>query len=398
MTLHRSPGSLWLAPMLTMLCAQSTCIRLLPSNFHTHKDDPRATPVAHPPGDVVRSEPLPGFMKGLNIGNALDAPREGEWGVHLRRGHFAMAAEAGFDHVRLPVRFSAHAADDPPYALDDDFMERVDWAINQATSHHLGIIVDLHHYNELMKNADHDRERFVALWRQIAARYRDRPSSVAFELLNEPNGKLEPSQLNPLMREALRAVRETNPNRVVLVDSYNWANAEYLSALDLPTDDRQVVATFHCYAPMLFTHQGSHWMDAEYKTDGVVFPGPPTKPLIPVPAAQAKNWTRDWFRAYNAPLAPGDLPPSVKDVLKTFDQAGEFVQKTKLRVYLGEFAAIDNADLPSRERYTRFVREEAERRGMGWAYWDDGGTMKMMNVVEGEFLEPLRDALFLPAK
>jgi hypothetical protein len=67
-------------------------------------------------------------MRGINLGNSLDAPRDGAWGVVLNERHFAMAAAAGLDHVRLPVRFSAHADDGPPYAVDEDFFQRVDWA------------------------------------------------------------------------------------------------------------------------------------------------------------------------------------------------------------------------------------------------------------------------------
>jgi hypothetical protein len=41
------------------------------------------------------------------------------------------------------------------------------------------------------------------------------------------------------------------------------------------------------------------------------------------------------------------------------------------------------------------VRTEAERRGFGWAYWDDGGRFKVMNPFsEGQvWNEGLRRAL-----
>jgi hypothetical protein len=37
----------------------------------------------------------------------------------------------------------------------------------------------------------------------------------------------------------------------------------------------------------------------------------------------------------------------------------------------------------SRENYVWLGRTEAERRGVGWAYWDDGGSFKIMNVSNG---------------
>ena len=40
------------------------------------------------PAIVTKAAPLPGFMRGINLGNGLDAPHEGEWGVVLKERHF----------------------------------------------------------------------------------------------------------------------------------------------------------------------------------------------------------------------------------------------------------------------------------------------------------------------
>ena len=60
---------------------------------------------------------------------------------------------------------------------------------------------------------------------------------------------------------------------------------------------------------------------------------------------------------------------------------------------MGEFGCIDPADQPSRATYVRLVRREAELRGIAWAYWDDGGTMKAMDVKTGNWVTYLQDAL-----
>ena len=128
--------------------------------------------VEAPPAEV-QSLPLPGFMRGINLGNALDAPKEGAWGVTLEPGHFALAKAAGLDHVRLPVRFSAHAAAEAPFTVEPELFARVDWALAQAAAHGLSIIVDLHHYEELMKQPNENADRLVGIWKQIAERYKD---------------------------------------------------------------------------------------------------------------------------------------------------------------------------------------------------------------------------------
>ena len=343
------------------------------------------------PAVRARSAALPGFTRGINLGNGLDAPTEGAWGVTLGESHFQMAARAGLDHVRLPVRFSARAKSEPPFTLDEAFLARVDWAIQQALGNDLSVIIDLHHYVELMKQPDQHADRFVELWRQIARRYRDLPERAVFELLNEPSEALDGKRWNALLARAIAAVRETNPTRTLIIDSYFWASAEWLDELELP-QDANVVASFHMYQPILFTHQGADWMGPEFQTRGVVFPGPPATPIEPLPAARNVAWVKSWFDGYNSLPLP-ENPGGPKTVFDHFQAVEDYIQKSGRRVYLGEFAAVDIADAKSRENYVRLVRQEAERRGIGWAYWDDGGKNRAMNVRSGDWVPFLKAAL-----
>lgn len=147
------------------------------------------------------------------------------------------------------------------------------------------------------------------------------------------------------------------------------------------------------YQPMLFTHQGAGFMPEEYATRGVVFPGPPSQPLEPLPEAARHGWVAEWFKHYNtAPAATN--PSSPARVIDEFDVAQAFADTTHLAVYMGEFAAIQNADPTSRETWVRLVRTEAERRGFGWAYWDDGGDFKALDRKTGTWNPSLIAGLF----
>ena len=42
--------------------------------------------------------------RGMNIGNALEGPREGAWGVMIQDYYFPLIRKAGFDSVRLPIK------------------------------------------------------------------------------------------------------------------------------------------------------------------------------------------------------------------------------------------------------------------------------------------------------
>jgi endoglucanase len=335
--------------------------------------------------------PVLDLKRCVNLGNGLDAPTEGEWGVILSENHFKLAKAGGFDHVRLPVRFSAHALTAAPYTIEEAFFGRVDWAIAQALSQGLAVILDVHHYAELMDDPDAHSARFLAFWEQIAKRYAAQPERLIFELLNEPSKNLKPDKLNPLHKEAIRIVRASNPTRLIMTDSYFWANTEQLVNLELP-DDPNLVAHFHMYQPILFTHQGAPWMEPEFQTTGVIFPGPPATALKPLPAAEKVDWVRSWFAGYNT--VPADRNPGgLATIRAEFDRASAYAAATGRRVYLGEFGVLDKADLASRVRFLTAVREEAEKRGIGWCYWDDGGSFQVMKPREMAWVEPLKRAL-----
>ena len=129
------------------------------------------------------------FKKGINLGNRLEAPNEGDWGGVIQAEDFPFIARRGFDHVRIPIRFSGHALAAAPYTIDAAFFSRVDTVLNQAAAANLAVVVDMHAYDDLAAGVSAHRDRFVALWTQIAGRYQSRPDTVAFELLNEPNGQ-----------------------------------------------------------------------------------------------------------------------------------------------------------------------------------------------------------------
>ena len=49
----------------------------------------------------------PELGRGVNLGDMLEAPREGEWGAVMKAEYFPLIQAAGFNSVRIPVRWSA---------------------------------------------------------------------------------------------------------------------------------------------------------------------------------------------------------------------------------------------------------------------------------------------------
>lgn len=293
--------------------------------------------------DPSASETRDGFYynrligRGVNLGNALEARQEGQWGFVLKEEYFSIIREAGFDSVRIPVRWSAWADERFPYSIDESFFERIDWAISHALEHGLVAIINIHHYHELMKDPGSQKERFLALWKQIAERYQDRPDRLYFEILNEPQEHLSPGLWNVYLREALEVIRHTNPDRAVVVGSANYSQIGDFDELELPKDDRNLIVAFHYYEPFQFTHQGAPWSVDSWPWLGTTWQG---------------------------------TPEERQAIVADFDRAAEWGRRNHRPITLGEFGSYRRAGAEDRVRWTAFVRETAEERQISWSYWE----------------------------
>lgn len=255
--------------------------------------------------------------KCVNMGDHLDAPTEGEWGRPILDSDFAFIKKAGFDSIRLPVRWSAHALAQAPYTIDPAFLARVRHVVDTARAARLNVLLNVHNYEEMATAPAAHVERFAMLWKQIAAAFADTPEkNVWFELLNEPHGALDDSNLLALLTPALAQVRATNPTRPVVIGGSHWGGVPSLATLRLP-DDPYLVVTVHSYEPFDFTHQGATW------------------------------------------LAPGRVPPLGRSFGRAADLADldaslaavrGYMQRTGRQVVLGEYGASDNPGVPLAQR------------------------------------------------
>ncbi len=333
------------------------------------------------------------FKQGINLGNRLEAPNEGDWGGSVLASDFPFIAQRGFDHVRIPIRFSGHALSGAPYTIDATFFQRIDTLLDQAAAAGLAAIIDLHSYDEMVSDPSAERERFLALWSQIAARYQDRPDTVAFELFNEPNTMLD-SVWNDIAAAAINTVRATNPRRLLVVDTVFWADPSKLSLLTLP-DDANLLVAVHVYEPKLFSFQGKSWIGEAYMTTGVIFPGPPAAPISPVQAALDADWAAAWFDDYNTkPAAENPSGPATVDAQIAYLTA--YQSASGRTVYNGEWGPQDAADMASRVNLVTLVREKCEAEGIGWAIWEDPNNMKLFDSSAGTWVTEIIDALLPP--
>jgi len=304
--------------------------------------------------------------RGVNLGNALDAPNEGEWGVTLKEEYFDIIKQAGFDSVRLPVRWSAHALDKPPYTIDPVFMKRVDWAVNCALSRNLPMMLNVHHFNEAYSDPLGQKGKLLAMWKQIAEHYKGYPDILVFELFNEPKKKLTDEIWNTYLKEALAIVRQSNPNRTIVIGPGDNNIVKHLKDLDIPKDDRNIIVTIHYYFPLEFTHQGADWITR----------GDPNSWL-------GTKWT--------------GTDAEKKAVTDEFDTAAAWAKKNNRPMNLGEFGAYKKADMDSRARWTKFVADTAVERGMSFDYWEFcASEFGLYDQQTKSFRKPLLEAVIPP--
>jgi len=300
------------------------------------------------------------MYRGINLGNALEASKEGEWGVVIKDEYFRIIREAGFDTVRIPIRWSAHAENDPPYEIDDKFFKRVDWVVNKSLEQDLITIINIHHYEEIMRDPIGHKMRFLALWRQISEHYKDYPENLYFEILNEPHGRLAEKVWNELLAEALRIIRATNPSRKIIIGPADWNSIYGLKSLVIPEDDKNIIVTFHFYVPFEFTHQGAEW----------VHPSPPVG--------------RKWL----------GTEVERRQIISLLDMAAKWSKEHgNIPLFLGEFGAYRKADIDSRVRWTYFMAREAEKRDISWCYWEFCAGFGAYDPKEKKWREPLLYAL-----
>ncbi len=262
-------------------------------------------PTSQPEPTTPSSEPVV-LRRGVNLGNMLEAPNEGDWGLYVQKEYFALVKEAGFDFVRLPISWDAHADGTEPYTIDPEFFFRADQVVEWALVQDLKIILDFHNYDDMMSNPWGNKDRFLATWKQLAEHFKDYPASVLFELLNEPNDQLDAALWNEDVNAALQIIRAKNPTRDVVIGPVSWNAYDWISTLDVLNDEHLIV-TFHYYLPFQFTHQGAEWVDGSDAWLGTTWDG-----------------TED----------------QKAEIINNFDSVAEWSQRHgNVRILLGEFGA-----------------------------------------------------------
>lgn len=238
---------------------------------------PRSTPKSNSssavPVDYTRGRYMNAILgRGINLGNSWDSDGRDDaaWSNPIRDVDFAIIKAAGFNSVRIPVRWQ-YNSDYSTHTVDPERLAGVIEDINLAIANGLAVVVNFHHYVELncaggghkdrgckydATKFEEEKNHFLLLWAQVASVMNAFPDDmIVFEILNEPvipNVDL----VNQLMLDAYNVIRTHAPNKTIMFEALHGAKFYDIDKMKLPPDGN-IIFSGHYYEPFQYSHQGN---------------------------------------------------------------------------------------------------------------------------------------------
>ena len=359
--------------------------------------------------------------RGLNLGNVLSAPIEGNWAPVVYEQYFIDVKNEGFSNVRIPVdfygnrtsgstnNFSTSAGTESNYngsisdfTVDQNYLDRlqtiVDWSMGQS----LYTVIDFHgaqlkseflttfNSNEPNYTSPSSSKRaadlmkFKSIWTTIADQFINYPDHLIFEVVNEPYFELSVEEMNELNTMIITAIRSTggnNSTRSIIITGGNLAS--YQSPTTISTEiiqsDEYLIASFHYYNPFNFTSSSSA------NSSNFNWGSESEKSIIMNHFNQVKTWSN----LNNIPVTLGEFGA---------DNANGINYSTGLN---GDYGGPVNSD---RVEYHRFIAEQAINRGFSFSAWCSGNKSNKTihlrtdnpstsNSISGVWVTDVKDAL-----
>jgi len=176
---------------------------------------------------------------------------------YVTREDVALLHRAGFNAMRVPLHSSLFESDEA------EGFRLLDRLVAWSRAEHLYVILDLHAapggqtgtniddsagYPWLYQSAQ-EQEHLIAIWRRLATHYRDEPTVLGYDLLNEPiphYPKLAPLNvsLEPLYKKLSGEIRKVDAHHILFLGGAQWDGN--FAVFGKPFD-ANVAYTFHKY-------------------------------------------------------------------------------------------------------------------------------------------------------
>ena len=337
-----------------------------------------------------------GFRKGVDLGgwfSQCDYSEE-RYDNFITAPDFAVIKSWGADHVRLPIDYDL--IEDKHGAPRERGYERLENAVALCRENGLNMVLDLHKTAGFSFDANEGeagffdspayQERFYALWERIAKRFGKYSDMLAFELLNEVTEKEYCSAWNRIASECIRRIRLAAPTVNILVGGYWHNSAVSVKDIDVPIDEH-IVFNFHCYEPLVFTHQGAHWMDVMDRSFRIS-----AGASFGEMAGEAERMGLSSCAGLEAYPPETVLTPAYFEEFMA--EAVRTAEERNVPLYCGEYGVIDNASPEDALVWFKAINAAFEKYGIGRAAWsyrqmDFGLSDARMDGVRDELIKYL---------
>lgn len=309
----------------------------------------------------------------------------------FRESDFEMIAELGFDFVRLPMSYWCWSDPNNWKELREKPLSEIDQAVEFGKQY--GVHVSLNFHRAPGYSVDRSaeepfnlwldeeaQEAFDYHWSHFAERYKGIPNKeVSFNLLNEPatltSARKEPIPLelhDKVMRRVVKAIRNVDPNRLIIADGLWWAREPIPSLADL-----NIVQSTRGYEPIQITHYLASWVD------GATTWPEPTWPLDPLESTELR-WSTDvmnqhykdnlekWGVSLDQQWNAERIKLQMIDPWKRLDEKG-------VSVHVGEFGAFSRTPHSVVLQWMRELMSQWEKAGWGWAMWNFRGGFGILD-------------------
>ncbi len=318
---------------------------------------------------------LQGFMKGVNLGGWISQFAkydEEHFATFITEKDIDYIASLGFDHVRVPVDYNVLETEEGE--LKETGFHYLENCRQWCEKAGINMLIDLHEcygysFDPLKKDMDREKffsdealqARFFKLWREIATRFADYQHQVAFEPLNEVVLVEVKDLWNQIATKYVKMMREIVPDAYLVIGGVCYNNVLTVPLLDVPIDDK-IVYNFHCYEPMIYTHQGAYWVDEMPRDFRIGYP-------------KTLEEYRETSRSLSQNLAGAVFDEGISEIGEAFFEdifkpAIEKAEKDNVCLYCGEYGVIDLAENEGKIKWLSDIHSVFKKHGIGRALWN----------------------------
>ncbi len=333
-----------------------------------------------------------GYMYGIDFGGWLSQCeyKKEHYDTFITPEDFKVVKDWGLDHIRIPVDYELFEDNNEGY-IEDGF-KYLDLAIRECEKNDLNMILDLHKTYGYSFDENHGekgffetpayQERFYRLWEEFAKRYGKYSDRMCFELLNEVTKKEYNDIWNEVARKCVERIRVYAPDMRIIFGGYFNNSIKALKDLAMPFDDK-IVYTFHCYEPLIFTHQGAYWISTMDTSFRMPF----------------ESKYKDYDKYIDAQLGiyfekmNGFDPEAVIGIEyfeKLIDEAVRVAEERDVPLYCGEFGVIDLASCEDALKWYRMICKCFDKHGIARSAWN----YKLMDFgITDDHMKPVVDGV-----